>query len=203
MELYKIDSLRLQKQYHLRQDRASIHISFGRDQEHRQQINLSWDLKSRAPRAFFVCPFCGKRVRYLYRIPGDLLYKCTDCAGINQYRGIQNMTKGGADEIAYRMRRYADLHGITFNLPFDYLDYLQDPRAGQEDFAEQLKVLQAMENMRFGAVFFGKKYKAAVFRSVINGTHHLMQACTTADLLKYVYDWNKGKGIANNERLQI
>ena len=50
---------------------------------------------------FFCCPYCQKRVQKLYYV--DHNYKCRECSGINPYRGIKNMTKGGADEIAYRM----------------------------------------------------------------------------------------------------
>lgn len=63
---------------------------------------------------FFLCPCCAKRVQKLYQV--DYSYKCRDCAGINPYRGITNMTKGGADEIAYRMIRYAEK--MTYSLIF-------------------------------------------------------------------------------------
>lgn len=142
---------------------------------------------------FFLCPCCAKRVQKLYQV--DYSYKCRDCAGINPYRGITNMTKGGADEIAYRMIRYAEKNDIQFNFPFDYLQYVYDKRIKKQSFRKCLAVLQGLENMRFQAILNKTTYSAKILSSVCRGKHPLLCEKSLSDLKNWFYDWNTGKEI--------
>ena len=67
-------------------------------------------------------------------------WTCHTCCPVSPYERIQNKTKGGADEIAYRMDRYANLKGITFEYPFRYTAFVLDDRTKKESFRNSLKV---------------------------------------------------------------
>ena len=67
----------------------------------KHDLMLSYQNTGFGRKRFFVCPYCSKNVQYLY-ITGNSL-KCRVCSGV-KYTGIQNNTKGGYDEIAYRMK---------------------------------------------------------------------------------------------------
>jgi ribosomal protein L37AE/L43A len=143
---------------------------------------------------FFVCPDCSKRVEKLY-CTKLFLWKCQRCSGVNPYSGIQNNTKGGYDEIAYRMKKYADKKGIQFEFPFNCFDFTFDSRMKRAKFRQYVKVLQALENMRFHALFFKVTYEPGVIRQVMSGEHPLMQNVTLNDLKNNVYDWSTGRQI--------
>ena len=49
-------------------------------------------------RMYFLCPECGKRVRYLYR--KDVGYLCRKCAGLN----YESQQKSGSEELIRKMR---------------------------------------------------------------------------------------------------
>lgn len=160
--------------------------------EHDEQgIAVDWVKQTYGQRPYMRCPLCGKRVRRLYISDGWSSWKCRRCAGINLYKGIQNTTKGGADELYYRIKRYDEQHDIQITFPFNYCDYAGDDRIYNERFVKHLKVLQALENMRFMCLFFGDLYKPAVIRMVTNGTHPLMQL-TIHELATGLYHWNTG-----------
>ena len=74
----------------------------------KHDLMLSYQNTGFGRKRFFVCPYCSKNVQYLY-ITGNSL-KCRVCSGV-KYTGIQNNTKGGYDEIAYRMKKYAAAQG--------------------------------------------------------------------------------------------
>ena len=142
---------------------------------------------------FFCCPFCLKRVQKLYFVGNE--YMCSECGKVNPYEGIKNSTKGGYDDIFYRMKRYAARYDIQFNFPFDYLDFIFDPRIGKQSFRKHLTVLQGLENMRFQSIISKTTYSTKVLSSVIRGKHPLLQSQTLWELKNWFYDWNSGEQI--------
>lgn len=140
-------------------------------------------------RYFLVCPACGRRFQRLYLCGNRLL--CRTCGNIPVYRGIQNSTKGGYTEIEYRMERFAGKHDIEFTYPFDYMNFLLDERVHSRGFRDKLRVLQALENMRFQCIFFRSKYGTRTVRSVLTGRHPLLlnKYVTLKDLRDSLYIW--------------
>lgn len=165
----------------------------GNDSRKEQTIDLHRERSGCCDRLFFLCPSCGKKSVVLY-LSGKG-WTCRTCCPVSPYEGIQNKTKGGADEIGYRMKRYANLKGISFDYPFSYTAFALDDRTQQEAFRNSLKVLQALENMRSQALFFGSRYKVTEIRQVTTLKHPLMKTCTLEDLIDNFYDWHTGKVI--------
>jgi hypothetical protein len=165
-----------------------------------QIIHLGYQKTGHGQKRFFICPDCSNRVEKLY-CTAAYTWKCRRCSGAKPYCGIQNSTKGGYDEIAYRMKKYADKRGIQFDFPFDYLAFTFDRRIKGARFRRYVKVLQALENMRFHALFFKVTYKPGIIRQVTSGKHPLMQNVTLNDLKNNVYDWNTGTQIKMDEAI--
>lgn len=159
----------------------------------KQKILLAYQKTGYGQKRFFVCPGCEKRVEYLYITEKDIL-KCRQCSGI-RYKGIQDTTKGGYDEIAYRMKRYARKHDIDFDFPFTYLAFANDKRCNKQKFRHCLVVLQALENMRFQTLFYKTRYTSKLLNQVISGKHPLLHLLTLSDLREWLYDWHTGKQI--------
>lgn len=159
-----------------------------------QVICLAYQKTGYGQKRFFVCPYCSKRVQRLYQSEGSD-WKYRKCSGVNPYYGMQNNTKGGYDEIAYRMRKYADKVGIQFSFPFNYLDFVLDARTHKKKFRDSVKVLQALENMRFQALFYKTRYSSKLLSQVIKGEHPILQQVTLLDLRENIYDWRTGKEI--------
>ena len=163
----------------------------------KQTIDLVQISAGVASRWLFICPECGKRVNRLYVIRQG--WMCAKCAGINPYAGVQTTTRGGADELLYRMQRFAFQKGISFDFPFDYIRFVKDSRVKKQSFRDALKVLQSLENMRTQALFFNKRYNAGLIRQVITLKHPLLKTCTLEDLRCEFYDWQTGKRITIND----
>ena len=161
--------------------------------ELKQKVLLAYQKTGYGQKRFFICPDCEKRVEYLYITDKDIL-KCRHCSGV-RYEGIQNTTKGGYDEIAYRMKRYANKHNIEFDFPFSYLAFANDQRCNKQKFRQYLMVLQALENMRFQALFYKTHFTSGLLRQVISGKHPLLQLLTLSDLREWLYDWYTGEQI--------
>lgn len=124
-------------------------------------------------RKLFMCPHCGARRMKLYYVRSK--WCCTSCGEYNPYYGIQNTTRGGYLELHYRMERFAKDSGIEIKKwPFSYLDYMEDPRVGRRKFQQALKILQALENMRFQDIFFHRRYSSKTIKRVLDGTHPLL-----------------------------
>lgn len=153
---------------------------------------------------FFICPECGKRKRELYLIGGE--WQCASCGHLKKYRGIQYTTRGGFDEISYRMRMYGKKIGIQIHFPFDYLEYaIPDPPITKkriEEHRKHMKVLQSLQNMRNQALFFGTRYNAALFRQVTSGRHPLMKEHTLQELRTYLYDWKNNTVVQGAEAIE-
>ncbi len=180
---------------HLKPGVVSVTFSYGNVNQKVEVINIHAGVASRW---LFFCPECGERVNRLYLLKDGL--KCRNCIkemGVNLYAGIQHTTRGGDTELAYRMERYAAMKGIKFEYPFDYMDFLLDDRNRKKSFRNAVKVLQAMENMRNQAIFFGSRFDAAVIKQVTTGKHPLLQKCTLADLRNRFYDWYSGEPLSN------
>lgn len=163
-----------------------------------QMICLEYQKTGYGQKRFLVCPICSKRVQRLYQVK-NYDWKCQKCSGVNPYHGIQNNTKGGYDEIAYRMQRIAEKNSISFTFPFNYLDFAFDERMRRKKFRNCIKIMQTLENMRFYSLFFSVTYKPKVIKLVITGKHPLMQNITLNDLKNNIYDWNTGKQILLSE----
>lgn len=170
---------------HVQDDEAVIKIKAG---DVTQRISLAYQKAGFGKKRFFRCPRCSKRVERIYFI--DDRWRCAKCSGVNPYGGIQNKTKGGYDEIGYRMNRYAEKHNIQFDFPFDYTKFINDKRNKRESFRKHIRVLQSLENMRTHAIFFNATYKPYVCRLVTSGKHPLMQSKTLQELSRYIYDWS-------------
>ena len=139
------------------------------------------------------CPYCSKRVQRLYRV--GCTYKCQKCSGLKVYRVSEIQQKAGYDEIAYRMKKYAAKYDIQFKFPFDYACFALDKRTRRKSFVRCLKVLQALENMRFYSLFFRAQCKSKVIKSVMTGNHPIIQSTTIEELKNNIYDWNTGMQI--------
>lgn len=168
-------------------------VTFTDDTGKQNTIEFCYQKTGFGKKRFLMCPYCSKRVEILYRSESG--YKCRDCLGIKPYKGIKNMTKGGADEIAYRMKQYAYKHDITFEFPFDYTVFGNDERSRKQSFRDKLIVLQGLENMRFQAIMGKTIYSSKVISSVCRGKHPLLKAVSLYDLKNWVYNWNTGKEI--------
>nr|DAV81924.1 MAG TPA: Trm112p-like protein [Caudoviricetes sp.] len=158
----------------------------------KHDLMLAYQNTGFGKKRFFLCPYCSKNVQYLY-ITGNGL-KCRTCGDV-KYTGIQNNTKGGYDEIAYRMKKYAAAHDIQFSFPFNYLDFVLDDRMHREKFRNYVIVLQALENMRFQGIICKTTYSAKTIRLVTSGKHPLLQKCSLMELKEYFYDWETGQQI--------
>ena len=179
---------------YIKADAQNVTIRTG---DRSQVIDLAYQKTGYGQKRFLVCPYCSKRVQRLYQEEGNE-WQCRKCSGVNPYRGIQNNTKGRYDEIGYRMRKIAEKNNISFTHPFDYLEFAFDARIQKKKFRESVKVLQALESMRFHSMFFGATYEPKVIRAVTSGKHTLMQN-TLDDLKNRIYDWNTGKQIILQE----
>ena len=116
---------------------------------------------------------------------------CRECGDVPVYKGIQNNTKGGYDEIGYRMQRYAAAHDIQFSFPFDYMAFVLDDRCSLNSFRVSLKILQGLENMRSQSIFYQKRYSNKTIKAVLTGTHPLIvnDRVTLQSLRDWFYEW--------------
>lgn len=175
--------------------------------------DLEYQRTGYGEKAFLVCPICGKRRQYLYVCNHNAV--CRDHLLINgrfrggAYHGIQYTTKGGAERIAYTMRKIADKHFIDFSIGSDPIDLLfrdERPRyMPKKKFADVIARLAMLERMRDAAIFatfplFGKSAAhlernvpliAAIERSSIEELSALDWYVETMSLAQYVYrqDW--------------
>lgn len=137
-------------------------------------------------RKFFICPECERRTMRLYRRAGTL-FICDKCAGINLYKPIQNGTKGGYIELSYRMERYAAKRDISFDYPFDYAQFADDPRSDDAAFRQSLLILQALENMRSQNIFFKTVYSQKTIKAVLTGKHPLLSEKSLFEMQKWLW----------------
>ena len=153
------------------------------------QLQLSEQKTGFGIRKFFVCPECEQRKTKLF-IEKTLKsgFKCADCMGLNLYKPIQNGTKGGYLELQYRMERYAAKNGFTIkSYPFNFAEYLDDPRAEKPRFQRALKILQALENMRGQNIFFKTTYKPGNIKAVLTGKHPNLRRYSICELQQFYY----------------
>jgi hypothetical protein len=108
---------------------------------------------------------------------------------MNKYWGIQNSTKGGFIDITYRMLRVAEKQNIKLKFPFDYTDFLLDERERKEGFRKNVRVLQALENMRVQAIYYKTTYPTKIIRLVLDNKHPLMINYSLQDIKKYLLRW--------------
>lgn len=141
---------------------------------------------------FLQCPNCGSNRERLYLTGNNQIY-CRSCSPKHIkkeiYRGITYTTRGGRDEIAYRMARIAKVYSIPLKFPFDYMSIiLKRPKYMRlNKWTEGLYKLQILENMRNQTIFFNKKYEAALIQRILED--HLYDY-TIADVQRYFLNWH-------------
>lgn len=111
---------------------------------------------------FFECPRCNSRRENIYLIDHKYIY-CRGCIPINIYKGIQNNTKGGDEELYYRMKQVAKECNIKeWEFPFNYMELIFNrPKYMRvKKWEEGIRKLQALENMRFQYILYKNKYNS-------------------------------------------
>lgn len=101
-------------------------------------------IDGKSTRLYFHCPYCGKRVRYLYRQQEH--YMCRNCAKLN----YSSQQKDGMDELRLKMERIAErLDYQWWRNGFDCVAdiyYIPKPhymrRAKYEKLMQEFKALQ-------------------------------------------------------------
>ena len=128
-------------------------------------------------RRYFLCPSCGRKCGKLHAYKDQL--NCQICTPHDLYGYRQNLyDEGGERLISWHMERLARKIGIkiiyspreriaskkagehVLDFPFDFLDYYDKPPRGMSRarYIKALLKLQAMERLRFNAIFFGCRY---------------------------------------------
>ena len=139
---------------------------------------------------FLVCPKCGSRRTKLYLYGDGLL--CRECYPFPVYDSIKNVSIGSYNYISYRMLGLVRRERIPIKFPFHYLEY-EKPKYKQFDkWHMTITKLQALENMRNQAIFFGKKYSRATINSIFEERNLYLYVCDLYDLDLYFYDWDVG-----------
>lgn len=137
---------------------------------------------------FFRCPRCNSRREKIYSIDHKYLY-CRSCIPINIYKGIQNNTKGGDEEIYYRMKKVAEHYNIgSWEFPFDYMQLsLSRPKYMRvKKWEEGIRKLQALENMRFQNILYKNKYNSKTINHVFKNR---LYAYTLLDMRNNFINW--------------
>jgi len=160
----------------------------------RTRICFDWQLTGFGEKPFLVCPVCGKRRVKLYDY--DRQYICRQCYPINVYKGIQHTTPGGKDHIAYIMIRYAKKTGIEMKRgPFCYFDYDKPKYKNWDKWADDLKVLQALESMRFQAIFLQRIWSKETIDSILKRTNSYYNMFELGDIQSHplrLLNWDDG-----------
>lgn len=110
---------------------------------------------------FLICPNCGARRVKLVHVRGKTY--CHGCAPFNVYAERCNLyDSGGTALIVYHLKKLARSAKITIRWPFDCMDHTFSKPAGMrwERWSMTLKKLQALEQMRFCAIFLQCRYTA-------------------------------------------
>lgn len=124
-------------------------------------------------RTFFICPCCGQNAIKLYFYKD--LYRCVNCCTVKPYYGIQNTTKGGYEYLTYKIYRFAKKCGIPKVIfPFNYSDYIKPKGKHQDKWNNNLKILQALENMRMQSILYNKIWKPKTIKSVEQGRNKFL-----------------------------
>ncbi len=143
---------------------------------------------------FLLCSQCGTKRTKLYEYCGR--YMCRSCYPFNVYVIIQNKAQGGNDYIAYKMKRFAEAHGIVLkHFPFNYVEYDGKPKYKHWDtWSENIEVLQALENMRFQSIFYSKRWNSKTVNSILTRTNSLLYLYDLSEMQdrRYIIPWDKG-----------
>jgi hypothetical protein len=114
---------------------------------------------------FMICQKCNTRHTELFYYEKSFI--CRKCYPENIYYEIQHRAKGGNKYIAYIMRRYAEKIGIAIKrFPFCYEDY-EKPKYRKDKWVNDLKVLQALEDMRYQTIAYNKRWSNKTIKSVL------------------------------------
>lgn len=99
---------------------------------------------------FFLCPWCGNRVQYLY-LCNEATIKCRHCLPYRVYKNRTDVYPGGEQHLANLMCKIACENNIRFDFPFDYVSiFFKRPKYMRHKKWERiLRQLQTLENMRF------------------------------------------------------
>ena len=111
----------------------------------------------------FLCPKCGARRGKLLLWEGKI--GCRGCAPFDIYERRRNLyDSGGTALLEYQMMQLALKHRIEFDFPFDYYSQIMRMVSMTETEANKFRAvlvkMQMLENMRFSAIFFKKRYSA-------------------------------------------
>ena len=96
-------------------------------------VKLSYVYNAAGRLTFFLCPFCGKRVRFLY-LPD---YKCRTCARLN-YRS-QQVTKGSLADICAIPSKMGQKEPSIFDFDYSLLRPRYMNKAGFERLNKRFK----------------------------------------------------------------
>lgn len=146
-------------------------------------------------KSFFICPTCGSRRVKLYVIKNNIY--CRSCSPISPYKGIQNSTKGGERELAYRIKKIAKEYKINYRFPFSYWEYVFDrPKYMRvKKWQDGLRKMQIMENMRFQNILYKTTYEPKLINFIFE---NCLYRYSLKDIQEYVIDW-KGEYIRTVE----
>ncbi|MDY4404215.1 hypothetical protein [Blautia sp.] len=167
----------------------SVKICTGEGKEY--SVGFSKQKTGYGEKAFFICPMCGKRREKLYILGGSLL--CRECYPDSIYRNIKNVPVGSSSYLAHRMRSLAKKEGIIIKrFPFCYMEYEKPIYKHFEKWHMAITKLQAMENMRFQAIFLRKRYHHEVINSILEERNTFLFTLDLYDMDRYIYDWEAG-----------
>lgn len=142
-------------------------------------------------KVFLVCPICGSMREKLYILGDSLL--CRDCYPLPIYRDIKNVSVGSSTYIKHRMQNLAKKEGIALKrLPFCYMEYEKPKYRHFEKWHMAITKLQALENMRFQAIFLRKRYSLKVINSIFEEKNFFLYTLELYDMDRYICDWDIG-----------
>lgn len=91
--------------YHVQSRTALVKVLSVRDREYRYidlPLSRVHGIDGKSVRMYFHCPYCGRRVRYLYNYYKH--YACRECAKLN----YSSQQKSGIDEMRLKMERIVE-----------------------------------------------------------------------------------------------
>lgn len=136
---------------------------------------------------FFICPTCGNRREKLFIINKNVY--CRSCSPISPYKGIQNSTKGGERELAYRISKTAREYQINYKFPFRYWEYIFDrPKYMRvKKWQDGIRKMQILENMRFQNILYKTNYEPKLINFIFK---YCLYRHSIKDIHGYIIDWN-------------
>ena len=114
-------------------------------------------------RRYFLCPTCNRKCGKVH-LRKERLY-CQQCTPLDLYGYRQGLyDEGGTALIIWHMKKLVKtISDKPIKWPFHYFDYLLEKPQGMSNvkYRDTLMKLQILENMRFSAIFFRSRFRAA------------------------------------------